>query len=163
PHVDKWIPIIGDEHVDFEFGTGVLKVTPAHDKADFDIGQRHNLAAIEVIDPDGSMNKFAGGDLSGLDRFEARKLATKKLEQLWWGHQIPVWYHGEEVKCQVDSPGPDWKQDPDVLDTWCSSWLWPFATMDEQTKKKFYPTTVLVTAPEILFFWVARMIMAGYE
>jgi isoleucyl-tRNA synthetase len=65
--------------------------------------------------------------------------------QLWWGHQIPVWYRGEEVKCQVDSPGPDWQQDPDVLDTWCSSWLWPFATMDEATKKKFYPTTVLVT------------------
>jgi len=240
PHVDKWIPIIGDEHVDFEFGTGVLKVTPAHDKADFEIGQRHNLAAIEVIDPDGSMNKFAGGDLAGLDRFEARKVATKRLEelgalektepyknnigfseradvpieprlseqwfmkypstkparevvqrgelrffperwakvydhwmaniqdwcisrQLWWGHQIPVWYRGDEVKCQVDSPGPEWQQDPDVLDTWCSSWLWPFATMDERTRKKFYPTTVLVTAPEILFFWVARMIMAGYE
>jgi len=83
--------------------------------------------------------------------------------QLWWGHQIPVWYRGEEVKCQVDSPGPDWKQDPDVLDTWCSSWLWPFATMDEPTRKKFYPTIVLVTAPEIIFFWVARMIMAGFE
>src|SRR6267378_843377 len=82
PHVDKWIPIVGDEHVDFEFGTGVLKVTPAHDKADFEIGQRHNLAAIEVIDPDGSMNKFAGGDLAGLDRFEARKVATKRLEEL---------------------------------------------------------------------------------
>lgn len=240
PHVDKWIPIIGDEHVDFEFGTGVLKVTPAHDKADFDIGQRHNLAAIEVIEPDGKMNKFAGADLAGLDRFEARKAAVKKLEelgalekqepyknsvgfseradvpieprlseqwfmkypstkaarevvqrgelkffperwakvyehwlaniqdwcisrQLWWGHQIPVWYRGDEVKCQVDSPGAGWKQDPDVLDTWCSSWLWPFATMDEALKRKFYPTTALVTAPEILFFWVARMIMAGYE
>jgi valyl-tRNA synthetase len=240
PHAEKWIPIIGDEHVDFEFGTGVLKVTPAHDKADFDIGQRHDLPAIEVINPDGTMNKLAGQDLAGLDRFEARKVAVKKLEeigalekqepyknnigfseradvpieprlseqwfmkypstrpareavqrgeirffperwakvydhwmaniqdwcisrQLWWGHQIPVWYRGDEVKCQVDSPGPEWKQDPDVLDTWCSSWLWPFATMDEATKKKFYPTTALVTAPEILFFWVARMIMAGFE
>ena len=240
PHADKWIPIIGDEQVDFEFGTGVLKVTPAHDKADFDIGQRHGLPAVEVINTDATMNQLAGQDLVGLDRFEARKAAVKKLEeigalekqepyknnigfseradvpieprlseqwfmkypstkparevvqrgemrffperwakvydhwmaniqdwcisrQLWWGHQIPVWYRGDEVKCQVESPGPDWTQDPDVLDTWCSSWLWPFATMDEPTRKKFYPTTVLVTAPEILFFWVARMIMAGFE
>src|SRR3989442_12928 len=82
PHEDKWIPIVGDEHVDFEFGTGVLKVTPAHDKADFDIGQRHELPAIEVINPDGTMNKLAGQDLNGLDRFEARKVAVKKLEEL---------------------------------------------------------------------------------
>src|SRR5207244_9365085 len=77
--------------------------------------------------------------------------------QLWWGHQIPVWYRGAEVRCQIDSPGSDWRRDPDVLDTWFSAWLWPFGTMDPPTRAKFYPTTVLVTAPEILFFWVARM------
>ncbi|MDB6110491.1 MAG: valyl-tRNA synthetase, partial [Pedosphaera sp.] len=240
PHVDRWIPIVGDEEVDFAFGTGVLKVTPAHDKVDFAIGQRHELAVLEVINADGSMAATAGKDLAGLDRFEARKVAVEKLKevgaydrdepyknnigyseragvpieprlseqwflkypsqkqaldvvlkgelrffperwakvydhwmvniqdwcisrQLWWGHQIPVWYRGTEVKCQVESPGSDWTQDPDVLDTWFSSWLWPFATMDEATRAKFYPTTVLVTAPEILFFWVARMIMAGFE
>ena len=240
PHVDKWIPIVADEQVDFEFGTGVLKVTPAHDKADFEIGQRHELPAIEVLDPDGTMNTASGQDLAGLDRFKARKVAAEKLKelgalekeepyknnvgfseradvpieprlseqwflkypsqeqaraavrtgelkfyperwtkvydhwlaniqdwcisrQLWWGHQIPVWYRGEEVRCQIESPGPDWTQDPDVLDTWFSSWLWPFATMDDATRAKFYPTSTLVTAPEILFFWVARMIMAGFE
>ncbi|MCL5098771.1 MAG: class I tRNA ligase family protein, partial [Candidatus Omnitrophica bacterium] len=83
--------------------------------------------------------------------------------QLWWGHRIPVWYRGQEIRCQIESPGPDWTQDSDVLDTWFSSWLWPFATMDAKTRSKFYPTSTLVTAPEILFFWVARMIMAGFE
>ncbi len=237
---ERRIPIVADELVDFEFGTGVLKVTPAHDKADFEIGQRHKLAPIEVIDASGRMTDKAGRDLAGQDRFKARKLAVEILQetgalekqesyqnsvgfseradvpieprlseqwflrypsqesarrvaangelrffpdrwakvydhwlaniqdwcisrQLWWGHQIPVWYRGDEVRCQVDSPGPDWRQDPDVLDTWFSSWLWPFATMDEKTRAKFYPTTALVTAPEILFFWVARMIMAGFE
>ena len=240
PREQKLIPIIGDEAVDFSFGTGVLKVTPAHDKADFDIGKRHQLGFIEVIGPDGVMSSLAGEDLKGLDRFAARKKANAKLEelgawvkeepyqnsvgyseradvpieprlseqwflkypshvaalevvtkgelrffpdrwtkvyehwltniqdwcisrQLWWGHRIPVWYRENEMKCQVESPGPDWTQDKDVLDTWFSSWLWPFATMDEATLAKFYPTTALVTAPEILFFWVARMIMAGFE
>jgi valyl-tRNA synthetase len=256
PRNQKLIPIIGDEHVDFEFGTGVLKVTPAHDKADFEIGQRHKLAAPEVITADGHMNELAGVDLQGLERFKARKVAVEKLKelgslekeepytnnvgyseradvpieprlslqwflkypsieksrscvatgemkfhpdrwaktydhwlggiqdwcisrQLWWGHRIPVWYRrnaaGEivETQCQIDSPGTGWEQDPDVLDTWFSSWLWPFATMgwngDKEhdskiaTLKAFYPTTDLVTGPDIIFFWVARMIMAGYE
>jgi valyl-tRNA synthetase len=425
PREQKLIPIIGDEHVDFEFGTGVLKVTPAHDKADFEIGLRHKLPAIEVIDATGHMTKAAGADLKNLERFKARKVAVEKLRelnalldekpyennvgyseradvpieprlseqwflkypsaeksravvakgemkfhperwakvydhwmgglqdwcvsrQLWWGHRIPVWYNTEiraklftkipvielsghelagsnikqlrnaawefanrhellnhsfpnaetgwniivrtaslehafthqgaanvkatvalpelirtavkvgslhhlppnehfravhlfvaaariagelyQVKitvkehldgqklydhqlfkrntpdgksptpvalaneptrptssaeipiadlftnvntdttftrCQLEKPGPGWVQDPDVLDTWFSSWLWPFATMGwpEQTDtlKKFYPTTDLVTGPDIIFFWVARMIMAGYE
>jgi len=258
------LPIIGDEHVDFEFGTGVLKVTPAHDKADYEIFHRiHEWAIgassaspfmwklatmepIEVIDAKGFMTEAAGADLKGLERFKARKVAAEKLvelglsvkeepytnnvgyseradvpieprlseqwflkypsveksracvadgamkfypdrwakvydhwlggiqdwcisRQLWWGHRVPVWYRGEEeVYCGLDAPeGEGWTQDPDVLDTWFSSWLWPFATMgwpeENETLKKFYPTTDLVTGPDIIFFWVARMIMAGYE
>jgi valyl-tRNA synthetase len=289
PRERKLIPIIGDEHVDFEFGTGVLKVTPAHDKADFEIGQRHNLPLVDIMNPDATMNALAGQDLNGLDRFAARKVATEKLRelgalveekpyennvgfsqradvpieprlseqwflkypgveqakecveqtgsagfqpagaaakmaalparmrfhpdrwakvydhwltniqdwcisrQLWWGHRIPVWYranpgpydlrktHAENLDsnysveecCQIESPGEGWQQDPDVLDTWFSSWLWPFATMGwtgdksqdskNPTLQAFYPTTDLVTGPDIIFFWVARMIMAGYE
>ncbi len=245
PREQKLIPIIGDAHVDFEFGTGVLKVTPAHDKADFEIGARHKLAAIDIMNPDGTMNNLAGVDLVGLDRFKARKVAVEKLgalgamvkeepyannvgyseradvpieprlseqwflkypgveasakcvaegrmkfyperwakvydhwmgniqdwcisRQLWWGHRVPVWYRGAEVYCGLEAPqGEDWIQDPDVLDTWFSSWLWPFATMgwpeNTDTLKKFYPTTDLVTGPDIIFFWVARMIMAGHE
>ncbi|PHX95799.1 MAG: valine--tRNA ligase [Pedosphaera sp.] len=241
----KLIPIIADDHVDFEFGTGVLKVTPAHDKADFDIGARHKLPVVDIMNADGTMNTLAGGPLAGLERFQARKVAVELLReqgvlieekpyennvgfsqradvpieprlseqwflkypavaqskasvaegqmkfypdrwtkvydhwltniqdwcisrQLWWGHRVPVWYRGGEVHCGLEAPqGEGWQQDPDVLDTWFSSWLWPFATMGwpekTDTLRKFYPTTDLVTGPDIIFFWVARMIMAGYE
>ena len=264
PHEQKLIPIIGDEHVDFEFGTGVLKVTPAHDKADFEIGARHKLPLVDIMNSNGTMNELAGESLAGLDRFEARDVAVERLKelgvmveekpyennvgfsqradvpieprlseqwflkypavpeskacveqegdcsgavsapnsavtdrrykmqfhpqrwakvydhwlaniqdwcisrQLWWGHRIPVWYRNSEVHCGLEAPtGEGWTQDSDVLDTWFSSWLWPFATMgwpeNTATLKKFYPTTDLVTGPDIIFFWVARMIMAGYE
>ena len=245
PRAQKLIPIIADDHVDFEFGTGVLKVTPAHDKADFDIGARHKLPVVDIMNADGTMNTLAGGPLAGLERFQARKVAVELLReqgvlieekpyennvgfsqradvpieprlseqwflkypavaqskasvaegqmkfypdrwtkvydhwltniqdwcisrQLWWGHRVPVWYRGGEVHCGLEAPqGDGWQQDPDVLDTWFSSWLWPFATMGwpekTDTLRKFYPTTDLVTGPDIIFFWVARMIMAGYE
>ena len=239
------LPIIADEHIDPKFGTGVLKVTPAHDKADFEIGRRHNLDVIDVFNPDGSLNELAGPEFNGMDRFDARKVAVEILRemgllvqeepyqnavgyseradvpieprlseqwflrypkvaesreavrsglvrfrperwanvfehwmqniqdwcisrQLWWGHRIPVWYRKDDpavVHVDVEPPADpeNWTQDTDVLDTWFSSWLWPFATMDEPTRAKFYPTTDLVTGPDIIFFWVARMIMAGYE
>ncbi len=242
------IPIVGDDAVDFEFGTGVLKVTPAHDKVDYEIGRRHDLAVLDVMNPDGTMNDLAGADFVGLDRFEARVKAAAELaelgllvkeeaydntvgfseradvpieprlseqwflrypqtgearaavrdglirffpdrwekvydhwleniqdwcisRQLWWGHRIPVWYEdsgytpetSSAPRCQIDSPGEGWTQDTDVLDTWFSSWLWAHDTMDAATRAKFYPTNVLVTGPDIIFFWVARMIMAGLE
>ncbi|HEY2801317.1 MAG TPA: valine--tRNA ligase, partial [Chthoniobacterales bacterium] len=240
------LPIIGDEAIDPGFGTGVLKVTPAHDKVDFEIGQRHNLPVIDVLHPNGKINCPAVPELDGLDRFVARKKAAQLLaergllareephestvgfseragvpieprlseqwflkypkvpearaavgegnkirfrperwetvyqhwleniqdwcisRQLWWGHRIPVWYakaNPGQLHVEVEPP-PDldnWEQDPDVLDTWFSSWLWPFETMDDATRATFYPTNDLVTAPDIIFFWVARMIMAGLE
>jgi len=240
------IPIVADEHVDFEFGTGVLKVTPAHDKADFEIGQRHNLPIIDVLTPDGKINCPAVPELHGLDRFEARKKSVEMLQalellvkeepydnnvgfsergqvpieprlseqwfldyrkmlggtmieealkavreqvirfyperwekvynhwleniqdwclsrQVFWGHRIPVWYRNGQTKAQRESPGAEWIQDEDSMDTWASSWLWAYATMDEPTRKKFYPTNALVTGPDIIFLWVARMIIAGLE
>jgi valyl-tRNA synthetase len=244
PKNERLIPIIADEHVTFDFGTGVLKVTPAHDKADYEIGLRHRLPVIDVLTPDGKMTAEAGPELAGLERFAARKKAHELLEaagaldkaepyvnnvgfseradvpieprlseqwflkypsvapslecvanggmrffperwakvydhwlngiqdwcisrQLWWGHRVPVWSRGAETVCSIEAPeGEGWTQDPDVLDTWFSSWLWPFATMGwpekTDTLARFYPTTDLVTGPDIIFFWVARMIMAGY-
>ncbi len=260
------IPIVADEHVDPEFGTGALKITPAHDKADFEIGVRHDLEIIDVFHPDATVNCPDVPELDGQDRFVARKKAAAMLEemglmlkieehennvgfseradvpieprismqwflkypateetakavaqeeisyrparwakthanwmdgiqdwcvsrQLWWGHRIPVWYRKEKVSAlqeaesltldnlsagdlHVSAEPPmdpeNWIQDNDVLDTWFSSWLWPFATMqhlgeDSELVKKFYPTTDLVTGPDIIFFWVARMIMAGFR
>lgn len=259
------IPIIADAEVDKEFGSGALKITPAHDKVDYDIGQRHNLEAIDTLDADGTLNDFAGPELAGLERFAGRKKAAELLKesgalveaepyennvgyseradvpieprltwqwwlkyprveeakqvvrdglikfyperwskvylhwldnlhdwcisrQLWWGHRIPVWYRkgldveklteaelADPEKLHVSFEGPsdseNWVQEDDVLDTWFSSWLWPFATMgwpDEAAMKQsgydtFYPTSTLVTGPDIIFFWVARMIMAGLE
>src|SRR6267378_702270 len=247
------IPVVADDAIDPEFGTGVLKVTPAHDKVDFEVGQRHKLPVIDVLHPDGKINCPAVPELNGLDRFEARKRAAELLQdrhllsktepyennvgfsdrsevpieprlseqlflrypktkealavvkkhlirffpkhwekvyaqwleniqdwcisrQVWWGHRIPAWYRRNQ-KSEVGGqkservyvgikPPPDpenWTQDPDTLDTWFSSWLWAYETMDATTRKKFYPTSVLVTGPDIIFFWVARMIIAGLE
>ncbi|MGD1019512.1 MAG: valine--tRNA ligase [Verrucomicrobiia bacterium] len=245
PLRNKQIPIIADEAVDPKFGTGCVKVTPAHDLADYEMALRHQLPFTVVIAPDGKMTEEAGEDFEDLDRFECREAVVEQLKvqglllkvedythnvgysertnvpiepylseqwflkypqvprsteavekgeikfyperwektyahwmgnirdwcisrQLWWGHRIPVWYRNKEVYCRLEAPeGDGWQQDPDVLDTWFSSWLWPFATMGwpekTETLKKFYPTTDLVTGPDIIFFWVARMIMAGYE
>ncbi len=234
------IPVVADEAIDPEFGTGVLKVTPAHDKVDFEVGQRHKLSVIDVLHPDGKINCPAVPELDGLDRFEARKRAAELLQdryllsktdqyennvgfsdrsevpieprlseqwflrypktkealavvkkhlirffpkhwekvyaqwlkniqdwcisrQVWWGHRIPAWYRGGKTRVQIKSPGEGWKQDEDTLDTWFSSWLWAYETMDPKTRTKFYPTSVLVTGPDIIFFWVARMIIAGLE
>ncbi len=241
PLAREKIPIVADEAIDPKFGTGVLKVTPAHDKVDFEIGERHKLPVIDVLHPDGRINCPSVPELDGLDRFDARKKAAEMLRgqgllvkeephennigfseragvpiepriseqwflrypktkealqvvrehlirffpqhwekvyaqwlenirdwcisrQIWWGHRIPAW-HGPDgaVVVQVDSPGEEWSQDPDTLDTWFSSWLWAYETMDAETRKKFYPTSVLVTAADIIFFWVARMIVAGLQ
>src|SRR5256886_753604 len=251
PLAREKIPIVADEAIDPEFGTGVLKVTPAHDKLDFEIGQRHNLPVIDVLRPDGRVNCPAVPELDGLDRFEARKKAAELLQdrhllaktepyennigfsdrsdvpieprlseqwflrypktkealavvrdhlirffpvhwekvygqwleniqdwcisrQVWWGHRIPAWYpkkksevtgQKSEIYVGLEPPGhpENWTQEEDTLDTWFSSWLWAYETMDEETRRKFYPTSVLVTAPDIIFFWVARMIVAGLE
>lgn len=265
PIANRAIPILEDDYVDIEFGTGCLKITPAHDVNDKAIGERHKLEIIDVLNDDGTLNSN-GLQFEGMDRFKARKEVLKELEaissldktedyqnsvgtsertgaiieprlsvqwfldmkeladpalksvmedevklipskfkntyrhwmenvhdwcisrQLWWGHQIPAWYYGQGMEDFVVANNAeealqmaqtktgnssltleDLRQDADVLDTWFSSWLWPLSVFDgiRNPKNKelsyYYPTKDLITAPEILFFWVARMIMAGYE
>ncbi|MCI0511985.1 valine--tRNA ligase [candidate division KSB1 bacterium] len=253
PILDREIPIIADAQVALEFGTGAVKVTPAHDPNDFEIGLRHHLPAINVMNGDGTMNANAG-KYEGTERFECRQKIVQELQakallvktethahavahcqrcdtilepylskqwfvrmkslaepglqvvadgriqfhpakwtkvynnwmenirdwcisrQLWWGHRIPVYYCQDcgEMLVAVEPPtqctrcnGSQLVQDADVLDTWFSSWLWPFSTLGwpDTTAEltRFYPTDTLVTAPDIIFFWVARMIMAGLE
>ena len=244
PLINREIPIFGDEYVDMEFGTGCVKVTPAHDPNDFEMGLRHNLKIINIMHPNAQLNDNCPKGFQNLDRFVARKKIVGDLEklnlidkienythqgghsertnavvepyisnqwflkmeelakpalkvvqdgeikfypekwtktynhwlenikdwcisrQLWWGHRIPVWYKGDDIYCGVAPPeGSGWGQEEDVLDTWFSSWLWPFATLgwpkETEELNRFYPTNDLVTGPDIIFFWVARMIMAG--
>jgi valyl-tRNA synthetase len=246
PLVGRRLPIIADEYVKPEFGTGALKITPGHDPSDFEIGRKHGLEEISAIGEDGRMTEAAGERFAGMTALEAREavvaalreegriartepyvhnvpfshrsgerieplislqwfmrmdeLAARALEpvrdgrlqikpegqrrryvewlenirpwcisrQLWWGHQIPVWYRGEERHVGLEAPeGDGWERDPDVLDTWFSSQLWPFATLgwpeDTPALRAFYPTDVLSTARDILFLWVARMVMMGLE
>ncbi len=253
PLMDREIPIVADQHVDPEFGTGMVKVTPAHDPNDYEIGLRHNLPFINVMTPDGRINQN-GGSFAGMTREEARVAVVEQMKQLglliaaephthrvglsyrskavvepylskqwfvkmdgfakklqkavrsgdfrlipkqwestyfhwvdnlrdwcisrqlWWGHRIPVWYHiedddrvicyeGEGLPPEVQKDPKMWRQDDDVLDTWFSSALWPFATLGWPEKtpelKRFYPNSVLVTGHDILFFWVARMLVMG--
>ncbi|MEQ8624862.1 MAG: valine--tRNA ligase [Vicingaceae bacterium] len=265
PLIGRSIPIIQDEYVDLEFGTGCLKVTPAHDINDYELGLKHNLPSIDILNDDGTLSEKAELYV-GLDRFEVRKQIAKELEakgilakvedmknkvgfsertdaviepklslqwflnmkemakpalehvmdgtikfypentkntykhwmnnikdwcisrQLWWGQQIPAYYYGDgandfviattlekavelarEKTGKAELKATDLRQDEDVLDTWFSSWLWPisvfdgFKNPDNEDFKYYYPTNDLVTAPDIMFFWVARMIMAGYE
>ncbi|MDE7163570.1 MAG: valine--tRNA ligase [Clostridia bacterium] len=253
PIINKPIPVVGDKHADMTFGTGCVKITPAHDPNDFEVGLRHNLESVTVMNEDGTMNSFAG-KYEGMDRYACRKAVVEELKtlgnlveikphahnvghcyrcntavepriskqwfvkmdslakpaisavndkkitfvperfakiyynwmdnvkdwcisrQLWWGHRIPVWYCpdcGAEI-CAKDDPtecpecgGKNLKQDEDVLDTWFSSALWPFSTLgypdDTSDLEYFYPTDVLVTGYDIIFFWVARMIFSGLE
>ena len=253
PLTDREIPIIGDHHADPEKGTGFVKITPAHDPNDFEVGRRHDLAQVICMTPTGIMNEHAG-TFEGVDRYECREAVVEALDtagllektekhvhqvghhdrcghiiepylsrqwflkmdelaapavravaegdiqlfperwvgvydnwmnnirdwcisrQLWWGHRIPVWYCGdcdEEIAARTEPDvcpacgGGHLTQEEDVLDTWFSSWLWTFSPLgwpDETADlERFHPTSVLVTAPDIIFFWVARMIMASYE
>lgn len=253
PIVNKEIPVIADEYVDMEFGTGVVKITPAHDPNDFEVGNRHNLSRINIMNDDGTINEN-GGKYVGMDRYEARKALVSELEslgllvkveehthavgtherchetvepliklqwfvkmedlakpaleayhnkevnfiperfgkvyahwlddirdwcisrQLWWGHRIPAYYCQECGHIEVAKQNPekcskcgstDLKQDEDTLDTWFSSALWPFSTLgwpdETEDLKYFYPTNVLVTGYDIIFFWVVRMVFSGIE
>lgn len=256
PIADREIPVFADDYVDMEFGTGAVKVTPAHDLNDYEMGKRHNLDSINILNEDGSTNGNVPEDLIGLDRFEVRKEVVAKMEQLnllekiedyetkigysdrggvpiepylseqwfmqmeelaqpalkvvedgkinfypnhwvktfkhwmenisdwcisrqlWWGHRIPVWYCEGDDFCTPECKNPivsidkpekcphcgskNLRQDEDVLDTWASSWLWAHAVFNsEEEQNYYYPTNTLITAPDIIFFWVARMIMAG--
>ena len=252
PIVGRKIPIIADKMVDPEFGTGCVKITPAHDPNDYNVGLEHSLDMVNVMNPDGSINSNAPKEYVGLTREDARKkviddlkkdncllkeedymhkvgfsergdvpieyylsdqwfLKMKELakpaiksvkkgeinfypnhwvktydhwmdniqdwcisRQLYWGHRIPVWYkkdsdHSKKENWFISTTPPEdienWEQDTDVLDTWFSSWLWPFAVHNwpEEEKTHYYPTSTLVTGPDIIFFWVARMIMSGFE
>ncbi len=254
PFVNREIPVIADQYVEKDFGTGVVKITPAHDPNDFEVGLRHNLPVINVMDADGKMNALAGRDFEGLTAKEARKKVVEKMKelgqlvkiepykhnvgqcyrckttvepivskqwfvkmeplaepaikavrdgelrfvpkrfekiyfnwmenirdwcisrQLWWGHRIPVWYCEDcgEVICEEQDPticpkchSTKLRQDEDVLDTWFSSALWPFSTLGYPEKTKdldyFFPTNVLVTAYDIIFFWVSRMIFSSIK
>ncbi|WP_339214483.1 valine--tRNA ligase [Ornithinibacillus sp. FSL M8-0202] len=250
PIVGREIQIIADEYVDMEFGSGAVKITPAHDPNDFEIGNRHNLERVLVMNEDGTMNENAG-KYEGMDRFECRKQIVKDLQdmgvlfkieehvhqvghsersgavvepylstqwfvkmqpladsvlemqnteerinfvperfertylnwmenirdwcisrQLWWGHRIPAWYHKETGELYVGKEAPsdieNWEQDEDVLDTWFSSALWPFSTMgwpneEAEDFKRYFPTDVLITGYDIIFFWVARMAFQSKE
>jgi valyl-tRNA synthetase len=251
PIADREIPIFADDYVDMEFGTGAVKVTPAHDVNDYDMGQRHKLEMINIFNDNATTNNSVPEEFQNLDRYEVRKKVVARIDelgllhmiedyqnkvgysergnvpiepylseqwfmkmdelakpavevvhegkvrfypkhwektyfhwmegirdwcisrQLWWGHRIPVWYNNttHEIYCDVVPPKdlqnlPDgkagWRQDEDVLDTWASSWLWAHAIFkNEDERKYYYPTNTLVTGPDIIFFWVARMIMAG--
>ena len=247
PIINKPIPIITDEHADPEFGTGVVKITPAHDPNDFEVGLRHNLERITIMNPDATMNELTG-KYQGMPREACRKALLKDLQdqdllirieemthsvghsersdaviepylskqwfvkmrpladavltnqknkdtkvnfiperfekimnhwmeitydwcisrQLWWGHRIPVWYRGEEVYCGMKEPsGEGWIQDPDVLDTWFSSALWPFSTLGWPNKtadfERYFPNDCLVTGYDIIPFWVNRMTFQSLE
>lgn len=250
PLVDKEIPIIADSYVDMEFGTGAVKITPAHDPNDFEVGNRHDLPRVNVMNDDGTMNDLAG-KYAGMDRFAARKAIVSDLKeagyllnvekmvhsvghsersgvvveprlstqwfvkmaplakaaienqatddkveffpprfnqtflnwmdnvhdwvisrQLWWGHRIPAWYNKQTGETYVGMEEPkdieNWEQDPDVLDTWFSSALWPFSTMgwpdtESEDYKRYFPTNTLVTGYDIIFFWVSRMIFQSLE
>ena len=247
PIVGKKIPIIGDEHADMEKGTGCVKITPAHDPNDFEVGQRHGLEKIVIMNPDATMNEKAG-KYQGLNRFECREKLVEELNekslllgvekithsvghsersdaivepylskqwfvkmdilakqalknqrntetkvnfyperfektlnhwleishdwcisrQLWWGHRIPAWYKDDKVYVGLEAPKEEgWVQDPDTLDTWFSSALWPFSTMGWPDKsdlyKRYYPNDVIIAGFDIIFFWVSRMIFQGLE